>query len=42
MNKDLINKIENFFNFYWSNNKMKAFSTQIDKRFMYELPESVT
>jgi len=39
MKKDLISKIEDFFNFYWTENKMKAFSTSIDKRFMQELPE---
>ena len=36
--KETITKIEDFFNFYWTNNKMKAFSSEIDKRFMHELP----
>ena len=42
MSKDIITQIEDFFGFYWSNNKMKAFQTSTDTRFMHELPESVT
>lgn len=42
MKKEIIASIEGFFDFYWSNNKMLAFQTQIDKRLMQELPENVT
>lgn len=41
MNKNIITEIEDFFDFYWKSNKMKAFQSPVDKRFMDELPESV-
>lgn len=41
MSKELITAIEQFFSFYWTSNKMNAFQSNIDKRFMEELPESV-
>lgn len=42
MSKDTISEIENFFDYYWSQNRLNAFSTDLDKRFMSELPESVS
>ena len=42
MSKDTIQQIETFFDYYWTCNKLNAFSTELDKRFMSELPESVT
>lgn len=41
INKNIITEIEDFFDFYWKSNKMKAFQSTVDKRFMDELPESV-
>ena len=41
MNKEIITEIEDFFDFYWNTNKMTAFQSNVDKRFMQELPESV-
>ena len=38
INKDLINRIEDFFEYYWFNNRMSAVKTENDKRFMSELP----
>ena len=42
LSKEIITTIEDFFEFYWSNNKMVAFQSEIDKRFMGELPDVVT
>jgi len=42
MSKDTITQIEGFFDYYWTFNKLNAFVTDLDKRFMSELPESVT
>lgn len=42
LSKEIITNIEDFFDFYWSNNKMIAFQSDIDKRFMHELPDIVT
>lgn len=39
MNKDVLTKIEDFFQFYWTNNKMMAFQKETDKRIISELPE---
>jgi len=42
MNKEIIQRIEGFFDYYWSANKLSAFATETDMRFMSELPEAVT
>ena len=42
MGKENITRIEDFFNFYWTNNKMTPFRSEMDKRFMLELPHQVT
>ena len=42
MSKDTITKIEGFFDYYWTYNKLNAFTTDLDKRFMSELPETVS
>ena len=39
MNKEVIQRIESFFDYYWSANKLSAFTTETDMRFMSELPE---
>ena len=41
LNKELITKIEDFFNYYWENNRLSALSNAGDLRFMEELPHSV-
>lgn len=41
LNKELISKIEDFFDYYWSYNRLSAISTEQDLRFMSELPFSV-
>ena len=38
LNKELITKIEDFFDYYWSNNRLAAMSNEQDIRFMDELP----
>jgi len=38
--KKLIQKIEDFFDYYWKNNPLLAFKNEEDMRFMKELPES--
>jgi len=38
LNKTLITKIENFFEYYWNNNKLGALTSESDTRFMDELP----
>lgn len=40
MSKELITAIEQFFSYYWANNKMNAFASNIDKKFMDQLPET--
>lgn len=42
MDKDVITKIEDFFQYYWSNNKMQCFKSETDKRFIGELPGEVS
>lgn len=42
MDKDVISKIEDFFQYFWTNSKMLAFQSEQDKRFISELPEAVT
>lgn len=41
LNKELITKIEDFFDYYWDNNKLSALTTEADNRFISELPHSV-
>jgi hypothetical protein len=38
LKKDLMIKIEKFFEFYWNNNSLEFLTTPNDKRFMDELP----
>jgi len=38
LNKELITKIEDFFDYYWLNNRMSAIENEMDQRFMDELP----
>lgn len=38
INKELIGKIEDFFDYYWNNNRLAAMKTETDLRFMSELP----
>ena len=41
ISKEIINKIEDFFDYYWTHNRLAALSSEKDKRFMSELPYSV-
>ena len=41
LNKELITKIEDFFNFYWDNNRLSALNSDEGKRFITQLPESL-
>lgn len=41
LNKELITKIEDFFNYYWENNRLSAITNESDRRFMTELPNEV-
>ena len=41
LNKDLITSIEDFFNYYWENNRLSAITSNEGNRFMSELPHSV-
>lgn len=36
--RELILKIETFFEYYWANNPLMAFKSQSDMRFLQELP----
>lgn len=38
LGKELVTKIEDFFDFYWKNNRLSAMSSEADMRFMDELP----
>ena len=38
LNKELITKIEDFFNYFWENNPLGAVNDEADVRFMSELP----
>jgi hypothetical protein len=40
LNKELITKIEDFFEFYWENNPLLAMKSEQDLRFLSELPEN--
>lgn len=41
LNKELITKIEDFFDYFWDNNRLSALSGETDLRFMDELPKTV-
>jgi len=41
LNKDMITQIEDFFNFYWENNRLAALSNEKDLAFMDQLPAEV-
>lgn len=41
INKEMLTKIEEFFDFYWSKNKVLAFESALDKHIVKELPEWV-
>ena len=41
LNRELITKIEDFFEYYWENNRLSALKNSSDVRFMDELPASV-
>ena len=41
INKDLINKIEDFFEYYWTKNRLAAVGSETGQRFMSELPQKV-
>ena len=41
INKELITRIEDFFDYYWHHNRLAAVKTENDKRFMSELPQNV-
>ena len=38
LSKEMITKIEDFFQFYWLNNPLLAFKSDDDQRFLSELP----
>lgn len=38
LSKDIISKIEQFFDYYWTNNRLSAFTSESDKRLFDELP----
>jgi len=40
LSKELITQIEDFFDYYWSNNPLLAFKSENDLRFIQELPEN--
>lgn len=39
--KDMTRKIENYFDYYWANDKNYAIKSEEDKRFMQELPKQI-
>ena len=41
LGKNLVTRIEDFFDYYWQNNRLSCFSTNEDIRFMDELPAKV-
>jgi hypothetical protein len=41
LNKDLISRIEDHFDYYWANNRLSALTTDIDKKFLKGLPEYI-
>lgn len=42
LSKEIISRIEDFFEYYWTNNRLVAMQSEIDLRFISELPESIT
>ena len=41
LDKELISKIEDYFNYYWSNNRLRVINSESGQRFMSELPFTV-
>ena len=41
LSKGLITKVEDFFEYYWENNRLSAINSSAGERFMSELPMSV-
>lgn len=41
LKKDIITQIEDFFNFYWENNRTLALATERDLHFMNQLPVNI-
>ena len=41
LEKSMISEIENFFDYYWQNNRMGALVTDLDILFLNQLPTSV-
>lgn len=41
ISKELITRIEDFFNYYWEHNRLSAIATKTDFRYMDELPNHV-
>jgi hypothetical protein len=41
LDKEIILRIEDFFDFYWENDILRALKSESDKKFMSELPDQV-
>jgi len=41
LNKELLTEIEDFFDYYWQNNKFSALASKEDRRFLSELPHGL-
>jgi hypothetical protein len=41
LNKDLAVKIENYFDYYWAQDKNYGVKSETDKRFLSELPKNI-
>lgn len=41
LQKELITQIEDFFTYYWENNRLEAFASESDARFYSELPDGM-
>lgn len=41
LGKELITKIEDFFNYYWEKNRLAIMRSDLDRRFLRELPDNV-
>ena len=39
LKRSLILEIEDYMSYYWDNNRLQAFTTELDQKFMDELPE---
>lgn len=42
LSKEIISRIEDFFEYYWTNNRLVAMQSEIDLRFLSELPDTIT